>query len=53
MKLTGSCHCKTMDYRLDWPDQAESIPARRCSCTYCSRFGGTWTSHPKASYNFV
>lgn len=49
MKLTGSCHCGSVEYSLDWPEQAECIPARECSCTYCSRFGGTWTSHPDAS----
>ena len=48
MKLTGSCHCKALGYRLDWPDHAGHIPARQCSCSYCSRFGGTWTSHPEA-----
>lgn len=25
------------------------IPARCCNCSFCSRFNGTWTSHPAAS----
>ena len=24
------------------------MPARRCSCDYCRRFDGAWTSHPDA-----
>jgi hypothetical protein len=25
------------------------LPARRCTCSYCTRFQGTWTSHPDAA----
>jgi len=48
MMLTGGCHCRSIHYELDWPDAAAAIPARRCSCSYCTRFRGTWTSHPEA-----
>lgn len=53
MTLHGQCHCKAIAYELDWPDETGSIPARRCGCTYCTRFGGTWTSHPGARLNIV
>lgn len=48
MTLEGACHCNAVTYTLEWPADAQSIPARRCACSYCSRFGGTWTSHPGA-----
>ena len=44
----GGCHCTKIRYTLDWPD-AGALPARRCTCSYCTRFNGTWTSHPEAS----
>jgi hypothetical protein len=44
----GGCHCGDIRYRLDWPDGAGQLPARRCTCSYCTRFNGTWTSHPGA-----
>ena len=45
--LEGGCHCRALRYTLHWPGDA-AIPARRCGCTYCTRFDGTWTSHPEA-----
>jgi hypothetical protein len=47
--LTGACHCGAVSYELLWPDPFDAVPARRCSCSYCTRFNGTWTSHPDAS----
>jgi hypothetical protein len=46
--MQGGCHCGALAFRLNWPE-TESIPARRCTCSYCTRFNGTWTSHPEAS----
>ena len=48
MRLAGRCHCGAIHYQLEWPDACPVIPARRCSCSYCTRFRGTWTSHPEA-----
>lgn len=42
--LGGGCHCRALRYALHWPDDS-LLPARRCGCTYCTRFNGTWTSH--------
>jgi len=36
------------DLPLKGPADAPVIPARRCTCGYCTRFNGTWTSHPDA-----
>ena len=48
MKFEGGCHCDRITYKLDWPGELTHLPARRCGCSYCTRFNGTWTSHPDA-----
>lgn len=48
MLIHGKCHCGNLSFALDWPAQAESIPARACDCTFCMRHGNVWTSHPQA-----
>ena len=53
MMFTGACHCRSILYELAWPDAAGAIPARRCGCSYCTRFGGTWTSHPEAKLSIT
>ena len=51
MLIIGSCHCGNLAFTLDWsPDPAE-IPARACTCTFCSKHGGVWTSYPDGSLN--
>jgi len=46
MLIHGSCHCGNIAYELDWtPDPAE-IPARACTCSFCVKHGGVWTSCP-------
>jgi hypothetical protein len=47
MLITGRCHCGNITYRFDWqPDPAE-IPARACTCSFCRKHGGVWTSCPR------
>lgn len=49
MRIEGSCHCRNIVFELDWePDPAE-IPARACTCSFCVKHGGVWTSNPKAA----
>jgi hypothetical protein len=49
MLIHGSCHCGNISFELDWmPDPAE-IPARACTCSFCTRHGGVWTSCPTGS----
>ena len=49
MLIKGSCHCRNISFELTWePDPAE-IPARACTCSFCSKHGGIWTSNPAAS----
>lgn len=51
--LAGGCHCGALRFHLDWPEPEPELPARRCSCSFCTRFNGTWTSHPAARLELV
>ena len=49
MLLNGACHCRNISFVLTWePDPAE-IPARACTCSFCTKHGGVWTAHPGGS----
>lgn len=49
MLIKGSCHCRNIRFDLAWePDPAE-IPVRACTCSFCVKHGGVWTSNPDAS----
>jgi hypothetical protein len=44
--IRGKCHCGNISFALAWePDPAE-IPARACTCSFCVKHGGVWTSNP-------
>lgn len=46
MLIQGKCHCGNIAFSLAWePDPAE-IPARACTCSFCIKHGGMWTSNP-------
>lgn len=49
MLIRGSCHCQNLSFALDWPGTPAEIPARACTCSFCSKHAGVWTSHPEAS----
>ncbi len=47
MLINGKCHCGNIAFSLAWePDPAE-IPARACTCSFCAKHGGVWTSNPR------
>jgi hypothetical protein len=49
MHIHGRCHCGNIAFVLTWePDPAE-IPARACTCSFCVKHGGVWTSNPNAA----
>lgn len=48
MLVSGKCHCGNISFTLDWPDSEPGIPARACSCSFCTKHGGVWTSNPGA-----
>ena len=46
MLIHGKCHCGNIAFTLDWRPEPTEIPARACSCTFCQKHGGVWTSCP-------
>jgi hypothetical protein len=49
MRIAGRCHCGNIAFSLRWEPDPQEIPARACTCSFCSKHGGVWTSHPAAS----
>jgi hypothetical protein len=49
MLIRGSCHCGNIAFGLDWDPSPTEIPARACTCTFCVKHGGVWTSNPRGS----
>lgn len=49
MLIHGSCHCRNISFELDWKPEPTEIPARACTCSFCTRHGGVWTSCPTGS----
>lgn len=49
MLIHGSCHCGNIAFELAWEPSPETIAARACGCSFCSKHGGVWTSSPNAS----
>ena len=45
---SGRCHCGGLSYDFSFPDDVKTLPARACSCTFCVKHGGVYTSHPAA-----
>ena len=46
MLICGRCHCGNISFRLAWRPEPMEIPARGCSCSFCAKHGGVWTSCP-------
>ena len=46
MLIHGKCHCGNIAFTLDWRPEPAEVPARACSCTFCQKHGGVWTSCP-------
>jgi hypothetical protein len=49
MLISGNCHCKNISFALDWVPEPSMIPARACTCSFCTKHGGVWTSCPTGS----
>jgi hypothetical protein len=46
MLIRGGCHCGNISFTLDWRPEPCEIPARACTCSFCTKHGGVWTSCP-------
>ena len=49
MLIQGRCHCGNIAFSLTWEPDPVEIPARACSCSFCVKHGGVWTSNPTGS----
>ena len=49
MLIHGSCHCGNIAFDLVWEPAPAEIPARACTCSFCRKHGGVWTSNPRGS----
>jgi hypothetical protein len=49
MLIPGSCHCGNIVFELSWQPEPTEIPARACTCSFCVKHGGVWTSCPTGS----
>jgi hypothetical protein len=47
MDIAGSCHCGNIRFRLAWEPDPQELPARACTCSFCVKHGGLWTSNPQ------
>ena len=48
MQIHGRCHCGNIAFVLAWEHAPAEVPARACSCSFCVKHGGVWTSDPRA-----
>jgi hypothetical protein len=53
MVIHGSCHCGNIGFELTWLPDPSEIPARACSCTFCAKHAGLWTSNPQGALRIV
>jgi len=53
MLINGRCHCGNISFTLDWKPEPTEIPARACTCSFCTKHGGVWTSCPSGSLKVV
>jgi hypothetical protein len=51
--ITGSCHCANIAFSLAWEPDPVHIPARACTCSFCTKHGGIWTSYPAGRLEVV
>lgn len=49
MLIHGKCHCGNISFTLTWEPDPSEIPARACTCSFCTKHGGVWTSNPNGS----
>jgi hypothetical protein len=47
-EIQGKCHCGNIAYELLWPESGKMLAVRACGCTFCTKHGGVYTSHPDA-----
>jgi len=46
-EIRGRCHCGNIAYEFSSPIPKMELPLRSCDCSFCSKQGACYTSHPK------
>jgi hypothetical protein len=49
MEIAGRCHCGNISFVFTVAPDPIEIPARACSCSFCVKHGGVWTSSASGS----
>ena len=49
MLIHGRCHCGNISFSLTWEPAPTEIQVRACSCSFCIKHGGVWTSNPRGA----
>jgi hypothetical protein len=49
MLIRGTCHCGNISFALTWEPDPSEIQARACTCSFCVKHGGVWTSNPNGA----
>ncbi|MBB6093204.1 hypothetical protein HNQ60_002082 [Povalibacter uvarum] len=49
MEIAGRCHCGNISFLFTITPDPIEIAARACSCSFCVKHGGVWTSSPSGS----
>jgi len=47
--IPGGCHCGNLRFLLTWRPEPKEIQARECTCSFCRKHGGVWTSCPQGA----
>ncbi|MEM7130367.1 MAG: hypothetical protein AAF702_28845 [Chloroflexota bacterium] len=51
--IYGGCHCGNIRYQFVRPDfdpnSDNALPVRACTCSFCIKHGGVYTSHPEGT----
>ena len=53
MLIRGKCHCGNIAFSLEWGPDPVEIPARACTCSFCTKHGGLWTSKPDGALEIL
>jgi hypothetical protein len=53
MQIRGKCHCGNIAFALNWDPDPVEIPARACTCSFCVKHGGVWTSNPSGALEVI
>ena len=49
MLITGGCHCRNISFTLRCEPDPTNLPARACTCSFCTKHGAVWTTLSSAS----